>query len=113
VDQSTGLIEDGFLDAIGPSKRESALRSLRNVSAEDIRINSVTSYVTPDDPPAFLCVGELDKKFRVAQMKRLAARCKEVGLEHRLIVQPGMPHQYIDDPRVIGDIFAFLDRQLK
>ena len=76
-------------------------------------INSTTAYVTPDDPPVFLCVGELDKKFRVAQMKRLAAQCEKVGLEHRLIVQPDMPHLYIPDPNVMGQIFSFFDQYLK
>jgi len=107
------LIEDGYLDEISQAKREAALRELKKESAEKSRLESACAYVTPDDPPAFLCVGALDKKFRVAQMKRLAARCKEVGLEHRLIIQPDMPHMYIPDPKVIGQIFSFLDRQLK
>ena len=69
--------------------------------------------MTPDDPPAFLCVGELDKKFRVAQMKRRAAQCAKVGLEHRFIIQKGMDHMYIPDPEVIGEIFGFFDKYLK
>ena len=69
--------------------------------------------MTADDPPVFLCVGALDKKFRVAQMKRLAAQCKTVGLEHRLIIQEDMPHMYIPDPNVIGQIFSFFDQYLK
>ena len=76
-------------------------------------VRCTNAYVTPDDPPAFLCVGEKDKKFRVGQMTRLAATCKEVGLDHRFVIQPGMPHQYIDDPKVIGEIFSFFDRYLK
>lgn len=107
------LIEDGFLDEIGRAKREKAERELKSESAEESRINSTTAYVTPDDPPAFLCVGELDKKFRVAQMKRLAAQCKKIGLEHQFVIQKDMPHQYIHDPKVIGRIFSFLDRHLK
>jgi dienelactone hydrolase len=107
------LIEDGYLDEVGEAKRESALRQQEAESIEEIRINSTNAYVTPDDPPAFLCVGELDKKFRVAQMKRLAAQCEKVGLEHRLIVQKGMDHMYIPNPEVIGEIFAFFDKYLK
>jgi len=107
------LIEDGFLDEVGQAKRESALRQQKEVPVEEIRINSTCAYVTPDDPPAFLCVGELDKKFRVAQMKRLAAQCEKVGLEHRLIIQKDMGHMYIPDPEVIGEIFRFFDRHLK
>ena len=107
------LIEDGYLDEVSQAKRESALRQQKEESVEEIRINSTCAYVTPDDPPAFLCVGELDKKFRVAQMKRLAAQCAKVGLEHRFIIQKGMDHMYIPDPEVIGEIFHFFDRHLK
>ena len=107
------LIEDGYLDEVSQAKRESALRQQKEEPVEDIRINSTYAYVTPDDPPAFLCVGELDKKFRVGQMKRLAAQCEKVGLEHRFIIQKGMPHMYIPDPEVIGEIFRFFDRHLK
>jgi hypothetical protein len=107
------LIEDGYLDEIGQAKRESALRQQTIESIEEDLINSTCTYITADDPPAFLCVGELDKKFRVAQMKRLAERCQEVGLEHRLIIQKGMEHMYIPDPEVIGEIFSFFDRYLK
>jgi acetyl esterase/lipase len=107
------LIEDGYLEGVGRAKREAALRQQKAEPIEEIRINSTNAYVTPDDPPAFLCVGEKDKKFRVGQMTRLAATCKEVGLEHRFVIQPGMPHQYIDDPKVIGEIFRFFDRYLK
>ena len=107
------LIEDGYLDEVGQAKRESALRQQKTQSVQEIRINSTYAYVTPDDPPAFLCVGELDKKFRVGQMKRLAAQCEKVGLEHRFIIQKGMGHMYIPDPDVIGDIFRFFDRHMK
>lgn len=107
------LIEDGYLEGVGKAKREAALRQQKAEPIEEIRINSTNAYVTPDDPPAFLCVGEKDKKFRVGQMKRLAAQCEKVGLEYRFIIQPGMPHQYIDDPKVIGEIFSFFDRYLK
>lgn len=107
------LIEDGFLEGVGRAKREAAERTLKQESVEESRINSTIAYVSKDDPPVFLCVGELDKKFRVAQMKRLAAQCKKIGLEHRFIIQKDMPHMYIPNPEVIGKIFSFLDRQLK
>ncbi|MCD6287958.1 MAG: hypothetical protein J7M12_02470 [Candidatus Hydrogenedentes bacterium] len=107
------LIEDGYLDEVSPAKRKSALRQQKEESIEEIRVNSTCAYVTADDPPAFLCVGELDKKFRVAQMKRLAAQCEKVGLEHRFIIQKGMGHMYIPDPKVIGEIFRFFDKHLK
>ncbi len=107
------LIEDGYLDEVGEAKREAAQKQFEEMTLEEMLEISTTTYVTPDDPPAFLCVGELDKGFRVAQMTRLAHKCREVGLEHRFVIQPDMPHQYIDDPVVIGRIFRFLDRYLK
>ena len=107
------LIEDGYLDEVSKRKAEAALKQREEVTVEEVRINSTYAYVTLDDSPAFLCVGAMDKKFRVAQMKRLAAQCKKVGLEHRLIIQKDMPHMYIPDPNVIGQIFSFFDRYLK
>ncbi len=107
------LIEDGYLDEVSKRQAESALRQREEVPAEEIRIASTYAYVTPDDPPAFLSVGALDKKFRVGQMKRLAAQCEEVGLEHRFILQEGMGHMYNPDPVVIGEIYSFFDKYLK
>jgi len=107
------LIEDGYLDEVSQAKRETALRQQKEEPVEEIRIGSTSAYITGDDPPVFLCVGELDKKFRVAQMKRVAAQCEKVGLEHRFIIQKGMDHKYIPDPGVIGEIFSFFDRYLK
>ncbi len=107
------LIEDGYLDEVGQAKRESALRQQKEASVEEIRVNSTNAYVSADYPPACLCVGELDKKFRVAHMKRRAAQCEKVGLEHRLVIQKGMDHMYIPNPEVIGEIFRFFDRHLK
>ncbi|MHC4756390.1 MAG: prolyl oligopeptidase family serine peptidase, partial [Planctomycetota bacterium] len=94
------LIEDGFHKPIRQSKDELT------------RVSSLT-YVTPDDPPVFLSVGELDREFRVKQMKRVAARCGVVGVTYRLFVQKGMGHMYNPRPEVIGHIYSFLDWYLK
>jgi hypothetical protein len=94
------LIEDGFHKPIRQSKDELT------------RVSTLT-YVTPDDPPVFLSVGELDRKFRVKQMKRLAARCDAVGVTYQLFVQKGMGHMYNPRPEVIGHIYRFLDWHLK
>jgi len=107
------LIEDGYLDEVGPEKRAAAEREFERMTRDEMLEISTTTYVTPDDTPAFLCVGERDKQFRINQMTRLARKCREVGVEHRFVIQPDMPHQYIDDPEVIGQIFRFLDRHLK
>jgi len=94
------LIEDGFHKPV-------------RQSTEELRKVSTLTYVTPDDPPVFLSGGQLDREFRVKQMKRLAARCEEVGVTYRLLIQKGMEHMYNPDPEVIGEIFSFFDRYLK
>jgi len=94
------LIEDGFDKPVRESK-------------EQLTKVSTLTYVTPDDPPVFLSVGELDKEFRVNQMRRVAARCEQVGVTYRLIVQKGMGHMYNPRPEVIGHIYSFLDWYLK
>ena len=94
------LIEDGFH------------KPVRQPSEQLRKVSSLT-YVTPDDPPVFLSVGQLDREFRVKQMKRMAARCEEVGVTYRLLVQKGMGHMYNPAPEVIGEIFSFFDRYLK
>jgi dipeptidyl aminopeptidase/acylaminoacyl peptidase len=83
------------------------------MTLEEMLEISTTTYVTADDPPTFLCVGERDKQFRVNQMARLARKCRKIGVEYQFVIQPDMPHQYIDDPAVIGRIFTFLDKHLK
>jgi hypothetical protein len=107
------LIEDGYLDGVSPEKAAALLEDLASMTPEEIAAISAITYVTPDDPPAFMMVGELDKTFRVNQMTRLANRVDETGLEYEFVIQSDMPHQYIDDPAVIGEVFAFLDRYLK
>ena len=107
------LVEDGYLDAVSPDKGAALLDDLNSMTAEEIAAISTITYLTPDDPPTFMMVGELDDAYRINQMTRLANRGVEIGLEHRFVIQPNMPHQYIDDPVVIGDVYDFLDRFLK
>jgi hypothetical protein len=94
------LIEDGFHKPVSESHDELT------------RISSLT-FLTPDDPPVFLSGGELDREFRVKQMKRLPARCEEVGVTYRLLIQKGMDHMYNPRPEVISHIYSFLDWYLK
>ena len=46
-------------------------------------------------------------------MKRMAARCDEVCVTYRLLIQKGMDHMYNPAPEVIGEIFSFFDKGLK
>jgi hypothetical protein len=94
------LIEDGFHKPVKETQ-------------EQLKKTSSLTFLTPDDPPIFLSVGELDREFRVNQMKRLAAKCEEIGLEYRFILQEGMGHMYNPDPDVIKEIYSFFDKHLK
>jgi hypothetical protein len=80
---------------------------------EELRRVSTVRQITPDDPPLFLSVGAQDEPFRVRQMQRVAARCEEVGVEYRFVLQQGMGHMYNPRPEVIGHIYGFLDHYLK
>jgi acetyl esterase/lipase len=95
------LVEDGCMDTSG-----------KGLPVEELRATSSITFVTLDDPALFLSVGELDT-YRTKQMKRLAKRCEEVGLEFRFVNQKGMGHDYNPNPEVIKEIFSFFDNHLK
>ena len=91
-----------------------ALRASRkNKSSEDEGGESSSDYASKDDALVFLSVGAQDKPFRVAQMKRLAAKCQEAGILYKLVVDPDLAHAYNPKPEVIREIFAYFDKQLK
>ena len=73
---------------------------------------SAVTYVTPDDPPTFLCVGA-DDEYRPQQIASLAAALKTAGVVHEHVVVPGMKHAVVSDPNVLGRIYEFLDKQLR
>lgn len=107
------LIEDGFLDQIGSRKRKAILASRKRKSGVDEGGKSSCDYVSKDDPSVFLSVGGRDKPFRVAQMKRLAAKCKKAGILYRFVLDPDLGHAYNPKPAVIREIFAYFDKKLK
>jgi hypothetical protein len=107
------LKEDGFLDQIGSRKREALQASRKRESGEDEEGESSCDFASPDDPPVFLCIGGQDKPFRVAQMKRLAAKCKDAGILYKFVLDPDYGHSYNPKPAVVREIFAYFDRQLK
>ncbi len=86
--------------------------SSRGLAVAEQRATSSITFVTRDDPALFLSVGELDT-YRTEQMKRMAKRCEEVGLEFRFVNQKGMGHSYNPNPEVIIEIFNFFDKHLK
>lgn len=74
--------------------------------------HSAISYVTADDPPTFLSVGEKDW-YRTEQIRRMAAALKKAGVEHVHAVTPGMEHMVTDDVKILGQIYDFFDKHLK
>jgi hypothetical protein len=107
------LYEDGFLQQVGRRKREALLAERGKQRGKDTEGKSAIDYVSPDDPPVFLSVGGRDKPFRVAQMKRLAARCREVGILHKFVLEPKLEHAYNPRPAVIRETLEYFDKQLK
>ena len=107
------LNEDGFLDQVGSRKREALLAAQKRTSGEDEGGESSCDYASKDDPPVFLCIGAQDRPFRVAQMKRLAAKCQEAGILYKFVMDPDYGHSYNPKPEVIREIFAYFDKQLK
>ena len=107
------LKEDGFFDQIGPRKRQALQAKSEQKHAEHDEEKSSCDYVSADDPPVFLSVGAQDRPFRVAQMKRLAAKCEEVGILYKFVLDPDLGHAYNPRPEVLRDVFAYFDKQLK
>ncbi len=107
------LLEDGFLDQVGRRKREALRASGKDTLGRDAEGKSPIDYASPDDPPVFLSVGGRDKPFRVAQMRRLATKCQEVGILHKFVLEPKLEHAYNPKPAVIQDVLDYFDKQLK
>ena len=74
--------------------------------------HSAVTYVSRDDPPAFLCVGDGDD-YQPAQMLRMAEALRKAGVKHRHVLVPGMGHTVVSDTKILAEIYAFFDRHLK
>ncbi len=73
---------------------------------------SAGSYVTRDDPPMFLCVGDKDA-YRTPQIRRFAKVLKAAGVEHEYVEEPGKGHVVTTNPKTIRAIYEFFDRHLR
>ena len=74
--------------------------------------HSAITYVTQDDPPTFLSVGEKDW-YRTKQIARMAEALKKAGVEYTHAVTPDMGHAVTGDVKILGRIFDFFDKHLK
>ena len=101
-------VSDAELKAAGTKEKTAELQTRRALWRDP----SAVSYVTPDDPPTFLCVGAKDE-YRPAQIARLAETLKQAGVAHEHVVIPEMGHSVVSDVAVLERIYAFLDKQLR
>lgn len=73
-------------------------------------------HITPDDPPLLILHGTADKTTPLDQSTRFAERCKQVGVEHDLVIIEDAPHSFHLQPRQrdLRDLVGgFFDKQLK
>jgi pectinesterase len=116
--QSGHPIAKTYISAWGPpvtaeelSQADAAKRAELDQRRQRWRAPSAVTYVTPDDPPTFVCVGE-DDEYRPPQMASLAAALSQAKVEHQHVVVPKMKHAVVSDPAVLARIYAFLQQHL-
>lgn len=90
-------------------------------SAEQIRLASPASFVGPHTPPMLLIAGDQDKTVPVSQSLNMAAKLKEAGVAHELVVLPGFGHNFIGKTpeetqkanlKALAATIAFVDRTI-
>jgi acetyl esterase/lipase len=80
--------------------------------AEVWKRHSVTTYLSPDDPPMFLNVGSADA-YRVMQMHHLRDQVNEAGIEYRYTEEAGGKHRVSMNPDTLNELYSFFDVKLK
>lgn len=63
-----------------------------DIQIEFYRRNSPLTFASQDDPPVLLIHGNKDQLVPIQQSEILAARLKEIGVQHKLIVMEGQGH---------------------
>lgn len=92
------------------------LEKPREEAAELYRAASPVTYVDQHDPPILILHGTADKTVDVAQSKRFAAKLKEAGARHELVIVEGAPHTFHLQPKqqdLRPVVLGFFDRHLK
>ncbi len=82
------------------------------------RLASAGSHATPDDPPIFVCHGELDPIVPADMSRHLHQQLREAGVEAQLVILPeGMhgnpPDVFWRNDDLRGQIDAFLDKHMQ
>jgi dipeptidyl aminopeptidase/acylaminoacyl peptidase len=74
------------------------------------------THVDKDDAPLLILHGTADKTVPVADSEALAAKMKEVGARHELVIIPDAPHTFHLQPKqrdLRPLVLGFFDRYLK
>ena len=96
-DEETQLFER----VVNPEERKAILR----------RCSPIT-HASADSPPILLLHGDEDEVVPIQQSELFAARLKEVGVEHRLIVARGKGHGWEPSEGELNEIIGWFDQYL-
>ena len=80
------------------------------------RAASPVTYVDKTDPPILIVHGTADKTVDIAQAKLFAAKLKEAGARHELVIVEGAPHTFHLQPKqrdLRPVVLGFFDKHLK
>jgi acetyl esterase/lipase len=94
----------------------SMFRKKRAEAPELYREASPLTHVDKDDAPLLILHGTADKTVPVADSEALAAKMKEVGARHELVIIPDAPHTFHLQPKqrdLRPLVLGFFDRYLK
>lgn len=92
------------------------LGKTREEAPELYRAVSPVTYVDKNDPPILIMHGTADKTVDVEQSKRFAAKLKEAGARHELVIVEGAPHTFHLQPKQADlrpKVLGFFDQHLK
>jgi acetyl esterase/lipase len=97
--------------------RDHAMFPAKRSEAPDLyRLAAPIEHVTKDDPPILLLHGTADTTTPLFHSERMAAKLKEVGVPHQLVIVEGAPHSFALRPRqrdLSGLVVGFFDEHLK
>jgi len=88
----------------------------REEAPELYRAVSPVTYVDKSDPPILIMHGTADKTVDIAQSRLFAAKLKEAGARHELVIVEGAPHTFHLQPKQADlrpKVLGFLDQHLK
>lgn len=109
------------VDLYGPAdlsdRAHLAMLGKSNEEAPELyRAASPVTYVDKNDPPLLIMHGTADKTVDIAQSKLFAAKLKEAGARHELVIVEGAPHTFHLQPKQADlrpKVLGFFDQYLK